>query len=151
MDKFTDFSIVNPDYAEDWQMLVNKRELIAHMNPYRAVKSMKGVEMEKYHAMEHEYPSKVDVLKKFGYNRKQVHHLLRVEDYMWRYIAGESYINCLHPSKNIVDKLMAYKRQEIPLDIARQGLINLLQKLYQWLIIIVLKRMIVLTQKHKPF
>lgn len=120
MDKFTDFSIVNPDYAEDWQMLVNKRELIAHMNPYRAVKSMKGVEMEKYHAMEHEYPSKVDVLKKFGYNRKQVHHLLRVEDYMWRYIAGESYINCLHPSKNIVDKLMAYKRQEIPLDIARQ-------------------------------
>ncbi len=117
---FTNFSIVNPAYAEDWQMLVNKRELIAHMNPYRAVKSMKGVAMEKYHAMEHEYPSKVDVLKKFGFDGKQVHHLLRVEDYMRRYIAGESYANCLHPSKNIVDKLMAYKRQEISLKIARQ-------------------------------
>lgn len=97
MDKFTDFSIVNPDYAEDWQMLVNKRELIAHMNPYRAVKSMKGVEMEKYHAMEHEYPSKVDVLKKFGYDPKQLHHLLRVEEYLGRYISGESYEDCLRP------------------------------------------------------
>lgn len=94
---FTDFAIVNPAYTEDWQMLVNKRELIAHMNPYRAVKSMKGVAMEKYHAMEHEYPSKVDVLKEFGYDPKQLHHLLRVEEYLGRYISGEPYKDCLRP------------------------------------------------------
>lgn len=94
---FTDFSIVNPDYADDWQMLVNKRELIAHMNPYRAVKSMKGVAMEKYHAMEHEYPSKVNVLKEFGYDPKQLHHLLRVEEYLGRYISDEPYKDCLRP------------------------------------------------------
>lgn len=94
---FTDFSIVNPDYADDWQMLVNKRELIAHMNPYRAVKSMKGVAMEKYHAMEHEYPSKVNALKEFGYDPKQLHHLLRVEEYLGRYISDEPYRDCLRP------------------------------------------------------
>lgn len=110
---FTNFSIVNPAYAEDWQMLVNKRELIAHMNPYRAVKSMKGVAMEKYHAMEHEYPSKVDVLKEFGYDPKQLHHLLRVEEYLGRYISGEPYEDCLRP-----------RDPEFLLDVKR-GLFNL--------------------------
>lgn len=114
---FTNFSIVNPAYAEDWQTLVNKRELIAHMNPYRAVKSMKGVAMEKYHAMEHEYPSKVDVLKKFGYDPKQLHHLLRVEEYLGRYISGEPYEDCLRP--RCPEFLVSVKRGRYTLEEAR--------------------------------
>lgn len=47
--------------------------------------------------MEHEYPSKVEILKKYGYDPKQLHHLVRVEDYLSRYIAGESYESCLDP------------------------------------------------------
>ena len=95
---FTDYAIVNPMYATQWNRLVEHREEIARMNPWRAVKSMKGVALEKYHAMEHEYPSKVDVLAKFGYDPKQLHHLLRVEEYLERYINGESYKACLKPT-----------------------------------------------------
>ena len=94
---FTDFYIINPMYAEQWNRLVQCREQIARMNPFRAVKSMKGIAMEKYHAMEHEYPSKVDVLAEWGYDPKQLHHLLRVEEYLGRYIAGDSYVSCLKP------------------------------------------------------
>ena len=94
---FTDFYIINPIYAEQWNRLVQCREQIARMNPFRAVKSMKGIAMEKYHAMEHEYPSKVDVLAEWGYDPKQLHHLLRVEEYLGRYIAGENYVSCLKP------------------------------------------------------
>ena len=94
---FTDFQIVNPLYKEQWDRLVEAREFIARMNEYRAVKSMKGIALEKYHAMEHEYPSKVDVLAKWGYDPKQLHHLLRVEEYLKRYIAGEQYVKCLSP------------------------------------------------------
>lgn len=65
---FTDFSIVNSMYEDWWDVLLNYREKIAHMNPYRAVKSMKGIAMEKYHAMEHPYPSKMEVLAKWGYD-----------------------------------------------------------------------------------
>lgn len=117
---FTDYAVVNSRYEDQWDILLDNRELIAHMNPHRAVKSMKGIAMEKYHAMEHEYPSKIDIISKFGYDGKQVHHLLRVEDYLRRYIAGESYADCLRPSPQIVDKLMAYKKQMVPLDIARK-------------------------------
>lgn len=94
---YTDFAIVNPIYEKQWNRLVESREVITHFNPYRSVQSMKGIALEKYHAMEHEYPSKIEVLKKYGYDPKQLHHLVRVEDYLGRYINGESYENCLDP------------------------------------------------------
>ena len=114
---FTDFKIVNPLYAEEWNKLVKNRELIARYNLYQAVKSMKGIALEKYHAMEHAYPSKVDVLAKFGYDPKQLHHLLRVEEYIGRYIAGESYEDCLKPRKP--EYLLGVKRGYYDLDTAR--------------------------------
>lgn len=94
---YTDFAIVNPIYEKQWNRLVESREAITHFNPYRSVQSMKGIALEKYHAMEHEYPSKIEVLKKYGYDGKQLHHLVRVEDYLGRYINGESYESCLDP------------------------------------------------------
>ena len=114
---FTDFYIINPMYIEQWMRLVQKREEIARMNPFRAVKSMKGIAMEKYHAMEHEYPTKVDVLAEWGYDPKQLNHLLRVEEYLGRYIAGESYVSCLRP--HCPEYLISVKRGRYNLDTAR--------------------------------
>lgn len=116
---FTDYFIVNPLYAEQWARLVEHREVIARMNPYRAVKSMKGVAMEKFHAMEHPYPSKIELIEKYGYDGKQTHHLIRVDDFLTRFQAGEPYESCMRPSGHLVDEMQAYKRQEIPLDVAR--------------------------------
>ena len=95
---FTPYAIINPLYEAEWNRLVQEREMIARMNPYRAVQSMKGIAMEKYHAMEHKYPSKIAIIEAHGYDNKQLHHLLRVEDYLRRYIAGESYEDCLRPT-----------------------------------------------------
>lgn len=92
---FTPYKIVNPTYEEQWNRLIEYNEEIARYNPYLAVKSMKGIAMEKYHAMEHEYPSKIEILAKFGYDPKQLHHLFRVEEYLERYINGEPYKDCL--------------------------------------------------------
>ena len=94
---FTEYKLVNPLYAEQWERLVRERETIAHYSPYTAVKTMKGIAMEKYHAMEHPYPSKLEILYKYGYDGKQLHHLLRVLDFLERYISGEPYENCLRP------------------------------------------------------
>lgn len=116
---FTNYNMVNPMYAQEWGKLVAERENIARMNPYRAVKSMKGIAMEKYHAMEHPYPTKLHLIEKYGYDGKQVHHLLRVEDYLRRYIAGEAYENCLRPTHSKRPRMMEYKMHEVPLEIAR--------------------------------
>lgn len=123
---FTDFYIINPMYAEQWNRLVQCREQIARMNPFRAVKSMKGIAMEKYHAMEHEYPSKVDVLAEWGYDPKQLHHLLRVEEYLGRYIAGDSYVSCLKPHnpKHLILVKVGYYNLEDARVIAKTAIDN---------------------------
>ena len=124
---FTDFYIVNPMYKEEWDRLVEAREFIARMNPYRAVKSMKGIAMEKFHAMEHRYPSKADIIDKYGYDGKQVSHLIRVHNYLARYIDGESYKDCLIPSAFRRRSIMDYKMLDrIPLDYARVQAKNVL-------------------------
>ena len=115
---FTPFYIINPKYKDEWMRLVNARESIANFNRYRGVQSMKGIALEKFHAMEHPYPSKIDVIAKYGYDPKQLHHLLRVEDYLERYIAGESYEKCLRPSDP--NYLIAVKLGIYSLEEARQ-------------------------------
>lgn len=96
---FTPYKIVNPQYAEFWQKLIDAREAIAHYDIHRSIKSMKGIALEKYHAMEHRYPSKIDIIDKYSYDSKQLHHLLRVEEYLRRYVNGESYESCLIPTE----------------------------------------------------
>lgn len=116
---FTPYFVINPMYYDQWMRLVEQREAIAHMNPYRAVNSMKGIALEKYHAMEKRYPSKVDLIEKYGYDGKQTSHQIRVDDYLTRYIAGESYESCLRPTGELVPLIMDYKLHKIPLAQAR--------------------------------
>ena len=92
---FSSYAIINPIYAEQWNRLVDAREEIAHYAPVQAIKSMRGIAKEKYFAMEHHYPSRMEWINKFGYDPKQFHHLWRVEEYIERYINGESYADCL--------------------------------------------------------
>ena len=95
---FTKYKIVNPIYEPLWNMLVEKKESIARLNPHKAVSTMKGIASDKHHALEHKYPNKVEVLEKFGgYDPKQLSHLLRVKDLLTRYIKNEQYAQCLIP------------------------------------------------------
>lgn len=98
---FTPYKIVNPQYAEFWQKLVDAREAITHYDAHRMFKSMRGIALEKYHAMEHRYPSKIEIIDKYGYDSKQLHHLIRIEEFLERYIKGESYEKCLIPREGM--------------------------------------------------
>lgn len=114
---FTKYAIINPVYESEWNRLVNSREQIAHYAPIQAIKSMKGIAKEKYHAMEHHYPARMAWIEKFGYDPKQLHHLLRVNEYISRYIDGESYEACL--ISKMPDYLQAVKLGFHNLDDAR--------------------------------
>lgn len=96
---FTKYKIVNPTYEPMWNRLIENNEQIARYNPVGAVKTMKGIAMEKYHALEHRYPSKTDLIDTWGYDGKQLSHLIRVDEYLARYIAGEPYADCLITKK----------------------------------------------------
>lgn len=115
---FTPYRIVNPQYAKWWNMLIQHKEDIAHYDIHRAIKSMKGIAMEKFHAMEHKYPSKIDIIERYGYDSKQLHHLLRVEEYLERYINGVSYEQCLIPDEETAKRLRNIKEDNGFLNLA---------------------------------
>ena len=92
---FTPYYFLNDKYKEQWNRLVENKEAITHYDMVRSVKSMMGIASEKYFAMEHEYPSRMAWIEKFGYDPKQLHHLLRVSEYLDRYLKGESFEDCL--------------------------------------------------------
>ena len=117
---FTKYKIVNPTYEPMWNRLIENNEQIARYNPVGAVKTMKGIAMEKYHAMEHRYPSKVELIDTWGYDGKQLHHLLRVGEYLDRYVAGEPYTDCLLTKKaDLLKKVKDMSNPLYTLDVAR--------------------------------
>ena len=114
---FSPYCIVNPLYANEWNRLIENNEMIANYNPHKAVKTMQGLAHRKYKQMEHESPSHHDDIEKYGYSPKEFHHLLRIEEYIERYITGESYSGCLHSKKPTY--LRTVKLEPFHLDLAR--------------------------------
>ena len=84
---FTDYYFVmNDKYKSLLEELRSHAEEIAVLNPYRAIKCMKGMALEKYNALCHPYPAKIDIINKYGYDGKQLHHLLRIKYFLDNYI-----------------------------------------------------------------
>ena len=117
---FTDYKIVNPLYEDLWNKLVEKRELIARYDELRAVQCMKGTAMEKFHALKHPYPSKLEVLDKYGYDPKQLHHIIRLHFFISKYISGDSYKSCLILPADVRKYLIEIKKGEISLEYAEE-------------------------------
>lgn len=106
---FTKYYIVNPKYADFWNQLVKEREMIAGSNPLATVKALRGMALEKFHALDHPYPSKLDILAKYGYDPKQLHHLVRL-DCFFEYLSwGCSYKECLAPTNTDTEYLLWIK------------------------------------------
>ena len=94
---FSKYSWINPEYKEELDELIAAKEQIARYNSYRALKCMKGMILEKKHALCHPYPSKLEILDRLGYDPKQLSHIVRIHDFSKRFIEGESYEKCLIP------------------------------------------------------
>ena len=106
---FTKYYIINPKYADLWNQLVKEREMIAGSNPLAMAKALRGMALEKFHALDHPYPSKMDILAKYGYDPKQLHHLVRL-DCFFEYLSwGCSYEECLVPTDTDTESLLWIK------------------------------------------
>lgn len=96
---FTKYYDYGSLYEKEVKELRDNAELIARYNPYLAVKCIKGMAFEKYHALSHRYPSKIDIIEKYGYDPKQLSHIIRLENLLIKYINDCSYIDCLRPGQ----------------------------------------------------
>ena len=113
---FTNYYLVNPKYEDLWQLLVYFREEIAHYNKNAALRCMAGMSMEKRKALCHPYPSIIDKIEKYGYDGKQLHHIIRMYDFICGYAQGDSFKKCLksyvHSRMMMKAKLNQYSLEE---------------------------------------
>jgi len=56
---------------------------------------MKGMAIEKRHALCHEYPSRMHLIEEYGYDPKQLSHLYRINYFLKWYIEGKPYKDCI--------------------------------------------------------
>lgn len=94
---FTRYGIINKEYADLIGLLLANKEQIAHLNTNQALRCMAGMSMEKLKALQHPYPTIIDKIEKYGYDPKQLHHILRMNDFIKKYAIGVKYEDCLIP------------------------------------------------------
>lgn len=95
---FTKYKYINPEYEAIYQPMFDNNEKIAHYKNYTAVNCIAGMVFEKRKALCHPYEGLRAKIEKYGYDNKQLHHIVRCEEFLRRYIGGVSYANCLIPT-----------------------------------------------------
>lgn len=98
---FSPYTIINPLYAKEWNRLVKAREDIARYNLPQSIHAMRGTMYTKYKKITNESDIRADAINKFGYSPKEFYQLLRTEEFVTRYIAGEPYEDCLRSKHDV--------------------------------------------------
>lgn len=112
---FTKYYYLNPDYTGEWLgAIVKNREKIAHYDECRAIKAMYGNMLTKYKNMYKSMPHSAAEIEQYGYALKDYHHLMRLAQFIRRYISGEKYESILIAEDR--EKLIEYKRIGFPLE-----------------------------------
>ena len=92
---FTPYFLVNEEYSDLFLTLRARANEIAHYNPFVALKCMYGMASEKFRKMVHISPASEEKIKQFGYDPKQLHHIVRLREFAERYANGEDFSACL--------------------------------------------------------
>lgn len=95
---FTEYKLINLEYLGAFVPTLENNERIAHYNNYKAVNAIAGMVFEKRKALCHPYPTLAAKVEKYGYDNKQLHHIIRCKEFLERYINGVPYADCLIPT-----------------------------------------------------
>lgn len=116
---WSDYIVLNNNYREEYNELIDNRELITGCNPTRMLHAARGMALQKIHAMEKPFESKLSILEKYGYDPKQLASLLRLKFFCREYLKEKDFASAIHPVKDDKKLILTVKEGEIKLDNAR--------------------------------
>lgn len=76
---------INPLYADDFQWFIDNITGLIKESKNELLKSIKGMCYEKERALCHPYPTIKWKIDKWGYDGKQLHHIMRLKDFIDNY------------------------------------------------------------------
>lgn len=115
---FTKYKIINKKYSKLIQPLFDNKEAIARLDYNKGLNSQAGMSSQKLTALKHPYPTILPKIEKFGYDPKQLHHILRMNDFIKKFTSGKSFEDCLKP--NNPDYLIKIKKGILSLEEAEK-------------------------------
>lgn len=120
---FTDYYVCDL-YQNFFEELRGHRDLIANAQPRKLVHMACGMARQKYVAFDKPFEGKKGVLAKYGYDPKQLHHLVRLFYFMEKFsecLDFETALNCCRKERDSLrhDWLMNLKLNPLPLDKAK--------------------------------
>lgn len=109
---FTEFKIINPEWEPYIRDLFDYRARIAAYHRNQFLRCIAGMAMEKRKALCHPYPNLIEKIEKYGYDGKQLHHCVRLHNFITRFLDGEPLDTCYRVSAPMHEVLMNYKKQK---------------------------------------
>lgn len=82
----TEFRILNPLFKNDMLEILDNADMISSANPVKLIVCTYGMALNKLEALEHPYEGLRDKIEKYGYDGKQLHHILRLNLFAEKYI-----------------------------------------------------------------
>lgn len=117
---FTDYYITNPKYGVYALGFMAMRDRVVHMNFPQLFRCISGMSKEKCHALEHIYPSTEEKIAKYGYDGKQLCHIIRLNDLSKKLIRGVPYKDALwYEDGEVRETMIKAKLHEYSLEEAR--------------------------------
>lgn len=92
---FSPYKIVDKYYRKTLDRLFLEKENIAHYNIDKLIRTTFGMQQEKYKAMEHPYEGLKDKIEKYGYDPKQLHHIIRLTYFLFSYCSYDRFEEAL--------------------------------------------------------
>ncbi len=138
---FTDYRIVNKKYKQYANRIFAMKYEIANISKDLLYKGIFGMASQKYNALCEIYPSTQAKIEKYGYDGKQLCHIIRLYYFLRSYEAGYNFKQCLTLFNDTEKQLMldAKYNNKFSLDEAKQladkyyGEINKLYEYYSQL------------------
>ena len=112
-------------YYPEFEELRAQRDLLANAQPQKLMHMACGMARQKYAAFDKAFEGKKEVLAKYGYDPKQLHHLVRLFHFMKTFrhtLNFEEALLCCHPQRNkeTYDFVMSFKLTPYPLALAEK-------------------------------
>lgn len=117
---YTPYYIVNPKYEDAFRHLQSMSYEIANCQPVKLMHMAAAMAKQKYVAMEKPFESKREILAKWGYDPKQLVHLVRLRYFIEDYLKSYDFGNALMPKGEKRDLLLSLKLSPIDLSSARE-------------------------------
>lgn len=105
----------DPDFTKFVWELRDHADLIANTTPRGTVERCLGMAREKGKEMSRRFAGKAAVLAQYGYDPKQLVHLVRLRYFAEKYVETQNFAACLVPDDEKLAYLMSLKLNPVPL------------------------------------